>query len=399
MNDQPEWMQRIQHNENGASRSNLANTMLWLRNHEAVSGIVARDDMQRTILLMHPLPDQHDPDFEVRAFRDDDATGIQEWLQVNAGLSSVGRDLVFQALEKRAFECAFHPVRDYLTNLSWDRTPRVERWLSYYLGCDHTPYTQGVGRMFLISMVARIFQPGCKCDYAMVLEGAQGKLKSTACRILGGEWFSDALPDITHGKDVSQHLNGKWLIEISELASLDRSEANALKAFITRAVEKYRPAYGRNEVVEKRQCVFIGTTNKDSYLRDATGGRRFWPVKVGEIDATALEHDRDQLLAEAVVLYRKGERWWPDQDFEAEHIKTEQESRYESDPWQDVIETYLRQQFTTSIMQIASDALQIEKKHVGKQLQNRIMDILTNLGWEKEKRTGSGYRFRKASST
>lgn len=380
------WVDEALRDERGAPLNTLANVMIGMRTDPQLRQIVAYDEMLCASTLLRPAPTfgtkpSAEP-FGARPVSDADVSAIQEYLQLS-GLRKISKDVVHQAVDLRAQENAFHPVREYLDGLAWDGRERLKGWLATYLGADPSPYASGIGFMFVVSMVARIFDPGCKCDYMMVLEGPQGARKSTACAILGGEWFSDSLPDVNAGKDVAQHLPGKWLIEIAEMSAMSRAESAGLKAFITRPVERYRPSYGRKEVIQPRQCVFIGTTNKSAYLRDETGGRRFWPVKVGKIDTDALERDRDQLFAEAVVAYRAGAHWWPDGAFEREHIAPQQEERFEADAWEDVISSFLMSRTVTTVKEVGTseECLNIERGRLGTADQRRIAAALERLGW------------------
>jgi predicted P-loop ATPase len=383
------WLRNCVCDDRGRIVPNLANLLVALRAAPELIDVFAFDEMIRAPILMKDLPiaprgarANNEP--LPRSVRDTDVSQLQEWLQ-HMGMPRIGKDQTHQAVDQRAQERAFHPVRDYLDGLHWDRKPRLNTWLADYLGANPTDYAAGIGRMFLVAMAARIYKPGCKTDYMLVLEGEQGVGKSWVCRALAGEWFSDSLPDI-RDKDGAQHLRGKWLIEIAELAAVGPAEAEVLKAFISRSEERYRPSYGRKEVIEPRQCVFIGTTNKSIYLKDETGARRFWPVKVGKIDIEALNRDRDQLFVEAVAAYRAGEQWWPDAEFERRHIKPEQEARYEADPWEQAILEYVAPFSRVRVTDIARDALHSESiGKIGTADQTRIAGVLVQKGWKSVK--------------
>jgi predicted P-loop ATPase len=219
----------------------------------------------------------------------------------------VGSNVAREAVQSVAYEQRFHPILRWLEGLQWDGTPRLDKWLSAYLGTPNTPLTRAIGRKFLISAVARVYKPGCKVDHMLIPEGKQGAQKSKALRALvGDDWFTDQLSDLGT-KDASQDLRGTWVIELSELAAMQGREIERVKGYVSRQIDRYRPSYGRRAIDVPRQCVFIGTTNDDEYLPDSTGNRRFWPITCTTIDVDAIAHDRAQLWAEAVAAYHAGE--------------------------------------------------------------------------------------------
>jgi predicted P-loop ATPase len=383
------WRDSCVKGETGAPLAVLANAVIVLE--QFYPKHFAFDEMARSTILRQPL--EPTPNFKPRPVNDTDANAIQNRLQ-HSGLKRIGREPILQAIDLRSHKYEFHPIRDYLSPLQWDGARRIENLFPKYFGSEETPYACRIGKMFLVSMCARIFEPGCKADHLPVVEGPQGALKSTACRVLAGDWFSDGLPDIGSGKDVSQHLRGKWLLEVAEMHAMNRAEAALLKSFVSRQVERYRPSYGRYEVHEPRQCIFIGTTNKDAYLRDETGGRRFWPIKAGRIDVDALARDRNQLFAEAGAAYRQNAPWWPDKDFERNHIMPQQAARYEGDAWEENIASYLNATSRkVTISQVAREALHFETSRLGTADQRRIAAALERLGWKRLPKDGHGNRY------
>jgi Virulence-associated protein E-like domain len=387
----------------GAWTCNVGNVVLALQQEPELVGAFGYDQMLYCEVLLRPLF-KLDPNFIPRPMTDIDVFAVQEHLQW-LGFRRLGKDATHDAISKYAHEHAFHPVRNYLDRLAWDGKGRLRTWLVDCFSAEENEYSEEIGKMFLISMVARIYKPGCKVDYMPVLEGEQGLLKSVACNILAGGYFSDQLSDIT-SKEAFQHLRGKWLLEIAELHTYSRAAIDHFKMFLTRQIERYRPPWGRKEVHEPRQCVFVGTTNRALYLKDATGNRRVWPIKTGDIDLKWLRDNRDQLFAEAVHLYRAGIHWWPDRDFELKTIRDEQESRYEPDAWEEPIQRYLdglSAPKQTTILEIATNALGYEDEppiivpyqahpvrgtpinRLSPNDQNRIAAILTHLKWMPKK--------------
>lgn len=311
-----------------------------LEHDTSLLGAIRFDELRAERILSRPLPDQNGNVVGERGiprpWRDSDSVKVQQYVQrryfPRISLGRIEPSIDLYARER----AAFHPVRDYLQGLQWDGVKRLDTLLRDFFGAQTEPeeYLAAVGAKFLIAAVARVMEPGCQVDSALVLEGLQGIGKSSALRILAGdEWFSDSLPaDLAH-KDARDHLRGKWIVELPELAQFKRSEIESVKAFLSRRFESYRPAYGRLEVTFPRQCVFAGTTNSAGYLNDTTGNRRFWTVACGRtVDLATLRRERDQLWAEAAARYRAGEHWHLTGEL-AETAAVVAQARVQHDPW------------------------------------------------------------------
>ncbi|HEX7936753.1 MAG TPA: virulence-associated E family protein [Paraburkholderia sp.] len=268
--------------------------------------------------------------------REGDSTRLQEYIERQYQLTTT-TEAISKVVHAHAEMHRVHPLRDWLDSLEWDGEKRIDTWLTRYCGAADTPFNREVGRRFLLSAVARIQQPGCKADHMLVLEGPQGIGKSRTIRTLAGDdYYSDATPDLDDARQTGETVNGIWMLEASEITGLRKHEADAVKAFLSRCEDTYRPAYGRESLVVSRQFVVAGTCNLDTegtYLRDATGGRRFWPVRVTACDIDALTQDRAQLWAEAVAAYHRGDAWWIDDPEMLAQAVCEVEARTIQNPW------------------------------------------------------------------
>jgi predicted P-loop ATPase len=324
----------------------LANAIAAFRHAPEWGGVLAFNEFGCGMVVLRPAPWGIVPKGE---WTDHEDRLAAEWLQRQGVLVSV--DVAGQAVQTAARDHPFHPVKAYLQGLHWDGVERVDRWLSTYLGADDTEYSRAVGSRWLISAVARIFRPGAKADCCLILEGPQGIRKSTALRTVAGEYFTDELADLG-SKDAAMQTRGVWIIELSELDNLSHAEVARIKAFMSRTTDRFRPPYGMHLVESPRQCVFAGTVNHGTYLRDETGGRRFWPIVCGRIDVDTLAGDRDQLWAEAKVRFESGCVWWLDTADLVQMASDQQEARYEGDPWEEVVGPWLESKQSTAISEV-----------------------------------------------
>lgn len=372
----------------------VANAILVLRHDERWRGVLGFDDFAQRIAVRErpPYSDAGQP-FEGRDWRDEDDIQTAAWLQTTYGLLA-NPEVARQAVLAVARDHPFHPVRDYLTGLTWDGAPRLDSMLTTYFGVKESPYTTAVSACWAISAVARVFDPGCKADHVLILEGRQGSKKSTGLRTMGGSWFTDEL-DAIGSKDAATQLQGVWLVELPELDAMSRSEVSRIKAFMSKSFDRFRPPYGKHAVRFERQCVFAGTVNHSDYLRDETGNRRFWPVRCsavaagGDIDVEGLQRDRDQLWAEAVARYKLGEKWWLESPDLIQLAATEQDARYAADAWEASIARFVLATAFTTVADVLT-SLGVETPKQGQSEQNRVARCLKRLGWLRRQRIVDG---------
>lgn len=301
----PDWRDRIERygpkgvNAN-SPRATLKNVVLILSN-EVSSDVIKRDDFSLRDFYGHATPWGG---VKGAMISDDDAIKIKFWLSSRYRFEP-SKDLIYEAMTYLAEKNSFDPVREWLSSLpEWDGTNRLDGWLKENFEAEGDPeYLAQVFRKWMVAMVMRDFHPGCKFDWMPIFEGKQGIGKSSLGRLLVGEkYFVDWLPDLSD-KDSALGLQGAWAVEFGELSNLRKQDVESAKAFITRTVDKVRPPYGRKWIESPRRCVFFGTTNSDTYLRDDSGNRRFKPVKVGNLNFEALQRDREQLFAEALFIF------------------------------------------------------------------------------------------------
>jgi predicted P-loop ATPase len=394
------WRNRLLKNDKGKLLACYDNAALLIEHSPEWAGVLGFNEFTGGIYVLRtpPSPITANVGAELQDHFDTEAV---RWMERSGVMVTAG--MVQRVIDAAARRNPYHPVRDYLEGLpAHDGVRRLYTWLIDYCtveSSDANPnlYAMEVGKKILIAAVARIFQPGCKSDHLLVLEGPQDRGKSTAVRILAGdEFFTDQLADIG-GKDASMQLRGKWIIELGELSAFVRSEMERMKSFISAQTERFRLPYGKRVAEQPRQCIFIGTTNGENWLKDETGGRRFWPVRCrGHIDLAGLRRDRDQLWAEALQEYRAGATWWlDDQEVIAEAIE-QQRGRYQEDVWQELVKEYAESSSrdSVSIPEILTK-LGVETAKQDQRAANRVAACLTRAGWEKfRKRTGGGLEWR-----
>lgn len=418
--------------ENNRIARDYRNVIAFFEQDERLIGSIAFNTLKNYVVFLRDMPWRacQNPQ-DGMEWKDSDTLECLRYIGDQYGVI-FATETIDQAIMMLSRERLFCPIQQYISRLRWDGIPRIATAFHDHLGAELNAYTMGVSALFFRAIAARIYQAGVKFDHVIVLQGGQGIGKSSFLRILGGEWYSDAIRKF-EGKEAIEALQGVLIGEIPELQGFSKTEVEEIKAFITRTEDRARMAYGRRIESFPRRTVFVGTTNADDYLRDATGNRRFFPIICNKkLDFAALSAMREQLLAEAVARYQAD----PDsplilQGKEAlAQAEIAQSKASYSDPWEAVILPWLDEKIrddhweceagSTPIrdpqycqwlerdrvasLEIWAECLQLPIDKMNCNNSKRIANIMRKAGWEQGnyrygKRYGAARGYKRQSST
>ena len=363
--------------KDGPPLPNLSNAVAILENDPELKDRCHYDEFLQRVLVTG----------DAREWSDKDDLSLVIHIQREVGIPRISREHVAQAVVMVASKNTRHCVRDWLGGLQHDGVARIDQFFSDCFSAEDNEYTRAVSRNFWLSLVARAFEPGCKVDNMVVLEGAQGIGKSQALKAIAGDWFAEMHESATNPKGFAEILQGKLLIEISEMDAFNKVEVNRVKQTISCPSDRYRPSYGHRAQDHKRQCIFVGTTNRDDWHRDETGARRFWPIACsGDVRLDIIRENRDQLFAEAVTRHKAGEPHWL---MPVAATKAEQAARYQSDPWQERISEIIKGEATTTTAHVA-EKLGIDIQKRDRATEMRVAAALRHLGWRRARKMVAG---------
>lgn len=369
----------IERSGNGAAVANLSNAVRVLESDPALARLVWFDEFLQRTRTGSPERD----------WTDADDIELQLYMQRTIGIGRMSRESVASAVVSMAMRDRRNCVKSMIESEPHDGAPRIAAFLHRVFRCEDSAYTRAASRNFWLSMVARVYQPGCKVDNLIVLEGAQGLFKSSALAAVADPWFAEQHESAVNPKAFAEVLQGKLLVEISEMDAFSRAEVNTIKKVVSCQSDRYRASYDRRAQDWPRQGIMAGSTNKDDWNRDETGARRFWPIRcTGMADIELARKTRVQCFAEARGAFLAGAKWW---DMPEEPTRAEQRKRYDADPWIEPISHWLAGRAQTTVNEIAVECLHIDMRDIDRVRQMRIGSCLRALGWVNtgNKRQGS----------
>ena len=379
-----EWEKHLARKSSGALGTDPGNLMLLIENLPEWKGALRLDESRGKMIWCTDVLGR-----KGRELQDGDYIDVGHWFRMQRGVT-FRKEVIFDVLHHTARRAAFNSLHEHLNSLPVG-SGLLDSWLVRYCGVENTAYHRSIGRWWLISAMARAFDPGVQVDHCLVLEGDQGAGKSTLLRTIGGDWYDDTPPKF-ESTDALMSFQGVWIREFGELAGYGRTEFATIKALITERVDRFRPPYGRQMIESPRRCVFCASVNPgDDYVRDATGARRFWPVKLPKgwaIPQLEFFKERDALLGEALQAYRDGEPWHPPASDESlmTVIRDTQGARQVTDPWSDNVLNVARTYTEGVTMNQLFSALGVALDRQTTSEAKRIGTILRAHGYERKKR-------------